>query len=142
MFSSFSVSELLSDLAADATSISLDFPDSGYDRLHAVITSLGILPESKRGRLVLVALMVLASRVAKQKLGPLGPIANFFNEVGEDGVREEAKRILTALESPARPRRKHRHHRRTTATPVVGDALGAVNDFFFPWMRMHRGVSS
>jgi hypothetical protein len=140
MSASFSVSELLSDLAADTASINLDFPDGGYDRLHAVISSLGILPESKRGRLVLVALMVLASRIAKQKLGPLGPIANFFNEVGEDGVREEAKRILTEIRSAQRTHRHH--HRRPAATTVVGDALGAVNDFFFPWMRVHRGVSS
>lgn len=92
-----SISELLSDLSADATAIAFDMPDSGYDKLHSFIERRGILPESSAGRSSIAALLVLASRIVKQQLGHLGPVGNFLNELAEDGVREEAKRIFESL---------------------------------------------
>lgn len=97
MLASLSVPELLSDLSADATAIAFDLPDGGYDRLHSFIESKGLLPTGSRNRMLLIALVLLASRVVKQKLGQLGPVANYFNELGEDGIREQAKRILESV---------------------------------------------
>ncbi len=56
MSSSFSVSRLLSDLAADAATISLDMPDGGYDRLHALLESRGLMPDGTPKRLLLIAM--------------------------------------------------------------------------------------
>lgn len=92
----FSVSQFLSDVLADAAAIKLDLPGGGYDRLHSLLECSGKLPHGKTGRTTLIALMLTASRLVKQQLGTLGPLANFVNEIGEDGVREEAKRILEA----------------------------------------------
>jgi hypothetical protein len=97
-----SVSELLSDISADATTIGLDMPGRGYDRLHEYLESSGKLPTSKAGRTALIAVMVLASRIVKQQLGLMGPIANFVNEIGEDAVREQAKRLLETVMSSSR----------------------------------------
>lgn len=97
MLPSLSVSGLMSDLCADATTIAFDLPDGGYDRLHAFLESRGVLPASNKGRVTLIALMLLASRIVKQQLGTLGPVANFLNEIKDDGIREEAKRILESV---------------------------------------------
>jgi hypothetical protein len=206
MLASLSVPELLSDLSADATAIAFDLPDGGYDRLHRFIEARGILPAGRRGRLTLIALVLLASRFVKQQLGTLGPVANFVNELGEDGIREEAKRILetvrstspaapdatgsdalwdmtdaqrtallslyATLDEPGKTRLRSQLTRMTMlrlaslarlepeqltlvldllsplqapkapATSVAGDAIRSVNEFFFPWMRMRREVSS
>lgn len=93
---SFSLSKLLLDLTADATSIGLDMPDGGYDRLHDFIERLNKLPKGKAGRTGLVAVTLLASRLVEQRLGPLGSVGGAVQEVVSDGVREEAKRILEA----------------------------------------------
>ncbi len=93
----FSLPELLSDLSADALTVSLDMPDGGYDRLHRFIERHGIVPRSRRDRLALVAVIIIASRLMKQRLGPMGPVSNFFSELTEDAVREEAKRILAGM---------------------------------------------
>ena len=200
-----SVPELLSDLAADGSAITLDLPGNGYDKLHELIEKSGALPQSPRGRMTLIALVLLASRIVKQQLGSLGPFANFFNELGEDGVREEAKRIIETVRSAAPPespngtdallelnaedraqllslyehldeahrRRLRAHLLKATAlrlailarlspdqlklvldivTPaqtsapsvssIAGHAMGSVNEFFFPWMRLRRGATS
>jgi hypothetical protein len=86
--------ELLSDLSADGTAIALDMPGGGYDKLHAALERQNTLPPGKAGRTAVVAVVLAASRLLKQQLGPMGPVANFLNELGEDAVREEAKRIL------------------------------------------------
>lgn len=96
MFPSLSVSQLLSDLSADAATISLDMPDGGYDRLHTLLESRGLLPDSKSKRLLLIAVVLTASRIVQQRLGRLGSVSNFLTEIGEDGIREQAKRILEA----------------------------------------------
>jgi len=104
MFPSLSASGLLSDLSADATTIAFDLPDGGYDKLHAFLESSNALPSSKRGRITLIALMLLASRIVKQQLGPLGPVASYLNEIKDDAIREEAKRILESVHAhPAGP---------------------------------------
>ncbi len=90
----FSPLEFLSDVSADVTTIGLDMSSGGYDRLHAFLEQQGTLPHGKAGRTTLVAVMLIASRLVKQQLGVMGPVANFINEIAEDGVREEAKRIL------------------------------------------------
>jgi hypothetical protein len=158
---SVSVPELLSDLAADAAAITLDMPQGGYDRLHALIESTGVLPADLRGRITLIAVVLLASRLLKQNTGPLGPVAGFVREVGEDALREESKRILeTALTRTAAgrdalarltpdqlslaldPRITRAVDALAPARSVVGDAIRSVNEFFFPWMRGYREVSS
>lgn len=92
----FSLSKLLSDLSADATMVGFDMRGGVYDRMHKLLERTVTLPDGKAGRTTLIALMLTASRLVKQQLGPMGPLANFVNEIVEDGVREEAKRILEA----------------------------------------------
>lgn len=128
-----SLSEFLSDLTADATAISLDMPGGGYDRLHAHLQRGGNLPTTIAGRTALVAAMLVASRLVKQQLGPLGPIANFVNEVAEDGVREEAKRLLEtpdySIVTTVRPH---------ICSPEKHTQQGIVDRFateLFPWLK-------
>ena len=90
----FSLPEFLSDISADGTTIALDMPGGGYDRLHQFLEQQKKLPSGKAGRAAVVAVMLVASRLIKQQLGSMGPMANFFNGLGEDAVREESKRIL------------------------------------------------
>ena len=110
------MSEFLSDMSADATAVGLDMPGGGYDRLHTFLERRVNLPKGKAGRTAVVALMLSASRLVKQQLGTMGPIANFLNEIGEDAVREEAKRILeTAGRATA--------SRQVNASPTGTDAM-------------------
>jgi hypothetical protein len=98
VFPNLSVSQLLSGLAADATTIGFDLPGSAYDRLHQFIEARNVLPNDKQGRLKVIAVLLLASRLVQQQLGSLGPVASFANDIANDGVREEAKRILEAAQ--------------------------------------------
>ncbi len=98
MLAQLSVSQLLSGLAADATTIGFDLPGSAYDRLHSFIEARNVLPKNTPGRLKVIAVLLLASRLVQQQLGSLGPVASFANEIANDGVREEAKRILEAAQ--------------------------------------------
>ena len=92
-----SLSHLASDLGADATAISFDLPGGLYDRLHDFMESHSVLPETRRGRMGIIAALLVASRIVQQQLGSLGPLANFTHELGQDGIREEAKRILEVV---------------------------------------------
>lgn len=120
-----SVPRLLSDVSADATNISLDMPGGGYDRLHDFLERLDILPQGKARRTALMAATLVATRLAQQQLGTLGPVANFVNELGQDAVREQAKRILeTATVGPL------------TIRPPCGP--GIIDRFatrIFPWLK-------
>jgi|GEM_PF-5019912 len=111
-----SVPQLLSDLAADATTIGLDMPGGLYDRLHQFIEQKSVLPESMRGRVALVTATLLASRLVQQQLsGTLTPLKNFAHEITNDTIREEAKRILAALQQ------------KTKKDPGTTSALGALD---------------
>lgn len=92
----FSLKKLLVDLAADAVAVKLDEAGGSYDRLHESLEKQVSLPKNAHGRTVVSAVMLLASRVVEQLLGPLGPVGGAIHEVTSDGVREMAKRILEA----------------------------------------------
>ena len=105
-FSAINFSQLASDLFADTMTTTLDMqgdhlPFGGYDKLHSFIESHGILPTTRAGRLKLTGLIMLAFRIVQQQLGELGPVANFIHELSEDGIREQAKRILESAPHPA-----------------------------------------
>ncbi|MCC6934085.1 MAG: hypothetical protein IT406_00085 [Candidatus Yanofskybacteria bacterium] len=89
----FSLPQLVSGLAADASAVALDLPGGGYDRLHQLLEQRA-LPSGNAARLTVAAVAILASRLVQQQIGPVGPIGTFLREISEDGVREEAKRIL------------------------------------------------
>lgn len=116
MLANLSASQLLSGLAADATTIGFDLPGSAYDRLHQFIEARNILPQNIRGRLTVVAVLLLASRLVQQQLGSLGPVASFANDITNDGVREEAKRILEAA------------HQKTSKSAAPVHALWAMDE--------------
>lgn len=97
-----SMSKLLADLASDGATIGFDLPGGLYDRLHAFITERGVLPQSQRGRLGVVAALVIASRVVEQQFGTLSPLSRFAHNVSSDAVREEAKRILESSDEAVR----------------------------------------
>lgn len=116
-----SLPELIADLSADATTISFDTSGGLYDRFHAFVEEQGILPETKKSRTLMVAAALLASRLVKQQLGPLSPLTSFFSQITDDGLREQAKRILEAAQSTTT-------NRKDSSTVAHQDAIWELDE--------------
>lgn len=126
-----SLPDLASDLAADSAAIALDLNDGGYDRLHELLERYNILPRTLRGRMALSAALVVAARIAKQRMGPVGPVGNFVNELAGDGVREEAKRILETVMAQHREPSPSATEDKPSVTSRI---TNGITDFLCPWM--------
>ncbi|MCC6405491.1 MAG: hypothetical protein IT405_03860 [Candidatus Yanofskybacteria bacterium] len=116
---SVSWSQFSSDIAADVSTIALDVPGSGYDRLHQLLQQR-ILPDNRAAQLAISAISLVASRLAQQRFGPTGPIGNYVREVAEDGIREEVKRIIEHIRSNE-PTRSAENERRPAPLWELGD---------------------
>lgn len=118
----FSLSKLLSDLSADATTVGFDMQGGVYDRIHELLERTATLPDRKAGRRTIAAVVLTASRLVQQQLGEMGPIANFVNEIADDGTRELVKRILeTANKRVAATKQLN-------GSPTGLDAIWEMND--------------
>ncbi len=114
----FSLARLLTDLSADAFMTQSDMPGGIYDRIYEALARRGAIPKDRTVRNSLVALMLLSSRVVQQALGPLGNVGTMVQGIAEDGVREQAKRILASVQSA---------HTRLGAPPTGFEALWALS---------------
>lgn len=114
----FSLARLLTDLSADAFMTQSDMPGGMYDRIHEALLRRGAIPKDRTVQYALVAAMLLSSRIVQQALGPLGNVGSLVQEITEDGVREQAKRILAGVQSA---------HTQLGAPPIGFEALWAIS---------------